>query len=91
VVDAAFIAFVRAGETPTAYALPMPDYFLSGRAALDDAMSLVAEYGPDAPAVAAARASASRDKENVLGYCHWRQIERFTNSLATGHEASALH
>ena len=69
----------------------MADYFLSGRAALDDAMSLVAEYGPDAPAVAADRASVSRDKDNVLGFCHWRQIERFTALLASGHVDGPLH
>ena len=69
----------------------MTEFFLSGRAALDDAMSLVAEYGPDAPAVAAERASASRDKDNVLGFCHWRQIERFTALIATGDVAGAIH
>ena len=69
----------------------MVDYFLTGRAALDDAMSLVAEYGPDAPAVAAARASASRDKDNVLGFCHWRQIERFTAVLADDEAAGSVH
>ena len=69
----------------------MADYFLSGRAALDDAMSLVAEYGTDAPAVAAARASASRDKDNVLGFCHWRQIERFTAVLADDEPAGPVH
>ena len=69
----------------------MADYFLSGRGALDDAMSLVAEYGADAPAVAAARASASRDKDNVLGFCHWRQIERFTASLSADSVAGPLH
>lgn len=69
----------------------MPEYFLTGRAALNDAMALVAEYGLDAPSVAAARASASRDKENVLGYCHWRQIEHFTISLAAGAEDGTVH
>lgn len=69
----------------------MPEYFLSGRAAFDDAMALVAQYGADAPAIAAERASASRDKENVLGFCHWRQIERFTALIATGHVAGSLH
>lgn len=69
----------------------MTEFFLSGRAAFDDAMSLVAEYGMDAPAVAAQRASVSRDKENVLGFCHWRQIERFTALIATDDVAGAIH
>ncbi len=69
----------------------MPEYFLSGRAALDDAITLVAEYGADAPSEAAARASASRDKENVLDFCHWRQIERFTALLATDHVDGSIH
>ena len=69
----------------------MADYFLSGRAALKDAMSLVAEYGTEAPAIAAERANASRDKDNVLGFCHWRQIERFTAVLAGDEVAGALH
>ncbi|WP_118857503.1 hypothetical protein [Sphingomonas mesophila] len=69
----------------------MAEYFLSGRAALDDAIELVAEYGADAPSEAAARANASRDKENVLGFCHWRQIERFTALLATDRVAGSLH
>lgn len=69
----------------------MADFFLSGRAALDDAMSLLAEHGAAAPAVAAARADASRDRENVLGFCHWRQIERFTAILAAEDVAGSLH
>lgn len=69
----------------------MPDYFLSGRAALDDAMALLAEHGGDAPAVAAARANDSRDRENVLGFCHWRQIERFSALLASNEVAGTLH
>ena len=69
----------------------MTEFFLSGRAAFDDAMSLIAEHGEDAPAVAAARADASRDKENVLGFCHWRQIERFTALLAGEDVAGSLH
>lgn len=69
----------------------MAEYFLSGRAALNDAMTLLAEHGADAPAIAAERANASRDKENVLGFCHWRQIERFTELIATDHVAGSLH
>ena len=69
----------------------MPDYFLSGRAAFDDAMALLAEHGDDAPAIADARADASRDKENVLGFCHWRQIARFSALLASNEIAGSIH
>lgn len=69
----------------------MAEFFLSGRAALNDAMSLVAEYGAEAPSVAAARANDSRDKENILGFCHWRQIERAAALLASDDVAGTLH
>lgn len=69
----------------------MSDYFLTGRAALKDAMLLLEQYGPEAPAIAAERANASRDKENLLGFCHWRQIERFTASLSDDFPVERLH
>jgi hypothetical protein len=69
----------------------MPSYFLSGRAAFDDAMALLDEHGDDAPAIAAERANASRDRENVLGFCHWRQIERFSALLASNEVAGSIH
>ena len=53
----------------------MQDVFIAGRAAVTDAMSLVDEYGSDAPLAAAMRAVQSRDAGNVLKFCHWRQIE----------------
>ena len=69
----------------------MPDYFLSGRAAFDDAMALLDEHGDEAPMIAAERANDSRDKENVLGFCHWRQIERFSALLASNEVAGSIH
>ena len=69
----------------------MPDYFLSGRAAFDDALALLDEHGAEAPFVAAERANASRDRENVLGFCHWRQIERFSALLASNEIAGSIH
>jgi hypothetical protein len=60
----------------------MQDYFLTGRAALADAVALIDEFGDDAPLAAAMRAAKCRDVENVGRFCHWRQIERFTAALA---------
>ncbi|HVH49420.1 MAG TPA: hypothetical protein VM760_06020 [Sphingomicrobium sp.] len=54
-------------------------------------MALLDEHGQDAPAVAAERANASRDRENVLGFCHWRQIERFSALLASNEIAGSIH
>lgn len=69
----------------------MASFFLSGRAAFDDAMALLDEHGDEAPAIAAARANASRDRENVLGFCHWRQIERFSALLTSNEIAGSIH
>lgn len=69
----------------------MASFFLSGRAAFDDAMALLDEHGDKAPAIAAARANASRDRENVLGFCHWRQIERFSALLTSNEIAGSIH
>lgn len=69
----------------------MQDYFISGRKALDDAVELVAEYGPDAPLAAAMRAVKSREVGNVHNFCHWRQIERFTELLASNNIQGTIH
>lgn len=69
----------------------MASFFLSGRAAFDDAMALLDEHGDEAPAIAAARANASRERENVLGFCHWRQIERFSALLTSNEIAGSIH
>ena len=50
--------------------------FISGRLALADAALLIETYGDDAGFEAAAPAEDSRDKGNVLRFCHSRQIER---------------
>ena len=69
----------------------MHDYFIPSRAALDDAVALVEEFGADAPLAAAMRASKSRELGNVRRYCHWRQIERVTELLASGHVEGSIH
>ena len=69
----------------------MQDFFISGRAALEDAVELVDEYGVDAPLAAGMRAIQSRDVGNVSKFCHWRQIERFTALLASQHVSGTIH
>jgi hypothetical protein len=69
----------------------MEDLFISDRSAIDDAVSLVEEFGPDAPVAAAMRAAKSRDAGNVLKFCHWRQIERLSALLASNNVQGSLH
>ncbi len=69
----------------------MTNYFIAGRSVVTDAMSLVDQYGPDAPFAAAMRAVQSRDAGNVLKFCHWRQIERLTALLASNTIEGSLH
>lgn len=69
----------------------MNDYFIPSRAAFDDAVALVEEFGNDAPVAAAMRAERSRDIGNLRKFCHWRQIERFTEMLASDHVEGSVH
>ena len=69
----------------------MQDYFIAGRTAVADALSLVDEFGADAPMAAAMRAVQSRDAGNVLKFCHWRQIERLSALLASNNVEGSLH
>ena len=55
------------------------------------ASELMAAFGAEAAYVAANRADASRDKGNALGFCHWRQVERFILVLGTQHVHGSLH
>ena len=69
----------------------MQDVFINGRGAVTDALSLVDEYGVDAPMAAAMRAVQSRNAGNVLRFCHWRQIERLSALLASDNIEGSLH
>ena len=84
-------AFVRGDESLTRYTVRMSDYFIAGRATVTDAVSLVDEYGPDAPLAAAMRAVQSREVGNVLKFCHWRQIERLSALLASNNIEGSVH
>jgi hypothetical protein len=69
----------------------MLDPFISGRPAFDDAAELIRTFGDDAALEAAARAERSRDNDNLLGFCHWRQIERVIVSLACEEVRGTVH
>lgn len=69
----------------------MSEYFISGRAAIDDAAQLIDTYGDDAGFEAASRAEDSRDAGNVLRFCHWRQIERVIATLSSDEIGGTVH
>ena len=69
----------------------MSTYFIAGRSSVTDAVSLIEEYGRDAPHAAAMRAVQSRDAGNVLKFCHWRQIERLSALLASNNIEGSVH
>ena len=65
--------------------------FITGRAALADAATLIDTYGDDAGFEAATRAESSRDAGNVMRFCHWRQIERVIATLACDQVRGTIH
>jgi len=69
----------------------MNTLFISGRAALADAASLIDAYGDDAGFEAASRAEHSRDAGNVIRFCHWRQIERVIATLSSDEVRGTVH
>ena len=65
--------------------------YINGRGSLADAALLLETYGDNAGFEAAARAEASRDKGNVLRFCHWRQIERVIATLSCDEVRGTVH
>lgn len=65
--------------------------FIHGRVALADASDLMNRYGDDAGFEAAIRAERSRDVGNVVGFCHWRQIERVIATLSSDEVHGTIH
>lgn len=55
------------------------------------ARELIDSFGDVAAYEAAARADASRDKGNALGFCHWRQVERFILILSAERILGSVH
>jgi len=65
--------------------------FISGRPALADAADLIERFGDDAGFEAAARAEESRDNENVVRFCYWRQVERVIATLSSEEVLGSVH
>lgn len=66
-------------------------FYLGDREAVFDAAELLSEYGACAGNEAAARASRSREKGNVVHFCRWRQIKRLVEWLDSREFESTLH
>jgi hypothetical protein len=66
-------------------------FYIEDREAVFDAAELVAEYGSFAGMEAAARASRSREKGNVVHFCRWRQIERLVDWMHSDEPEATLH
>jgi hypothetical protein len=69
----------------------MDTLFIAGRASLADAQDLIREFGGDAALQAAVRAEQSRGAENILKFCHWRQVERLIDALAVEEPQGTVH
>lgn len=69
----------------------MQPLYIAGRAALADASELIDRFGDDAGFEAALRAERSRDCDNLLRFCHWRQIERVIATLASNEVVGTVH
>jgi hypothetical protein len=65
--------------------------FINGRRSLADAALLLETYGDNAGFEAAARAEVSRERGNVLRFCHWRQIERVIVTLSDQEVRGTVH
>jgi hypothetical protein len=66
----------------------MPVQFESGftidRIAAEEAVRLLTIHGPSAGATARRQASHHWRRENVAGYCRWREIARLISILSDG-------
>ena len=69
----------------------MDTLFIAGRASLADAQDLMRDFGGEAALQAAVRAEQGRDAENILKFCHWRQVERLIDALATDEPQGTVH
>ena len=69
----------------------MDDLFIAGRDSLFDAQELMREFGGEAGLQAAVRAEKSREAENILKFCHWRQVERLIDALAAEEPKGTVH
>ncbi|WP_299323577.1 hypothetical protein [Parasphingopyxis sp.] len=67
------------------------NFYLEDRQAVFDAADLIAEFGAHAGMEAAARASRSREKGNVVHFCRWRQIERLVDWMDSAENEATRH
>jgi hypothetical protein len=90
-VNAPFTGFVVSRETGCELTGPMDSPYIHGRPSLADATQLIDCFGDDAALEAAMRAERSRDAGNVVGFCHWRQIERVIATLSDDEVRGTVH
>ena len=69
----------------------MDSLFIAGRSSVSDAQELIREFGEEAALQAAVRAEKSREAENILKFCHWRQVERLIDALAADEPQGTVH
>ena len=69
----------------------MDDLFIACRTNVTDAEELMREFGLEAALEAAVRAERSREAENILKFCHWRQVERLIDALAAEEPQGTVH
>jgi hypothetical protein len=69
----------------------MDSLFIAGRSSVSDAQELIREFGEEAALQAAVRAEQSRGAENILKFCHWRQVERLIDTLAAEEPQGTIH
>lgn len=65
--------------------------FAADRKTYDSANSLMLLFGAAAINEAEARASVSRDRGNLIRFCHWRQVTRMIETLTEGRSTQTLH
>lgn len=64
---------------------------VADRASLRDAADLIAAFGDHAASEAAERARRSRDLDNLIHFCRWRQIERLILLLSAETPTGSIH
>jgi hypothetical protein len=69
----------------------MDSLFIAGRSSVFDAQELIREFGEEAALQAAVRAENSREAENIIKFCHWRQVERLIDTLAAEEPQGTIH
>jgi hypothetical protein len=69
----------------------MDDLFIASRHSLVAAEDLIREFGQEAALQAAVRAEKSRAAENILKFCHWRQVERLIDALEADAPQGTIH